>query len=208
VRNRLARSGVRFDVDVEALRRFRVMKDEFFAADPSSPLTLRQRARFRGLAYFPPNPELAVEAGFEVSITSGDVELVTSCGDAERYRRAGVAWFEISGVPASVTVFRSGGGRLFVPFRDATSDTETYVAGRYLGARTVANDRVILLDFNYAYNPYCAYGPEWRCPIPPLENHLAVPIRAGELRYPDPEPPRAAPLAEGLGGSGPRLRRP
>lgn len=78
-----------------------------------------------------------------------------------------------------------------MPFRDATAGTETYGAGRYLEPRALIDDRTLLLDFNYAHNPYCAYGPEWRCPIPPDENHLAVPIRAGERSYPDPEPPVA-----------------
>lgn len=182
--------GVRIGMDVEALRRFRAMKDEFFATDPSSPLTPPQRARFRGLAYFPPSAELAVEAELHAYVTPNEVDLVTSCGDTERYRRAGVVWFEVAGVPAAITVFRSGRGELFVPFRDATSGTETYGAGRYLEARSLGNGRT-LLDFNYAYNPYCAYSPEWRCPIPPIENHLAVLIRAGERSYPDSEPPDA-----------------
>ncbi|MEX2203378.1 MAG: DUF1684 domain-containing protein [Actinomycetota bacterium] len=174
-------------MDVEALRRFRAMKDESFATDPSSPLTPRQRARFRGLAYYPPNSELAVEAGLEAYVPPSEVDLATSFGDTERYRRAGVAWLEVSGLPAAITIFRSDGGKLFVPFRDATSGTETYGSGRYLEARTLTDDRTLLLDFNYAYNPYCAYGAGWRCPLPPVENHLTVPIRAGEMRYWDTE---------------------
>lgn len=173
-------------MDVQALRRFRAMKDEFFATDASSPLTLQQRARFRGLAYFPPDPEFAVEGEIRPYVTSDDVELATSCGDTERYRRAGVVWFEVGGIPAVITLFRSERGDLFVPFRDATSSVETYGAGRYLEARSLGEGRT-LLDFNYAYNPYCAYNPGWRCPVPPIENHLAVPIRAGERVYPDAE---------------------
>jgi uncharacterized protein (DUF1684 family) len=178
-------------VDVETLRRFRAMKDEFFATDPSSPLSPLQRARFRGLAYYPPNAELVVEAEIRPYVAPSDVDLVTSCGDTERYRRAGVARFEVAGVPAEITLFRSARGELFVPFRDATSGTETYGAGRYLEARALADGRAFL-DFNYAYNPDCAYSPEWRCPIPPIENHLTVPIRAGEMRYRDAEPPATA----------------
>jgi len=122
--------GVRTGVDAEALRRFRAMKDDFFARDPSSPLTPAQRERFRGLAYFPPNPTLVVEVGFVPFVTLDDIDLVTSCGDTARYRSAGVVWFEVAGIPAAITLLRSGRGELFVPFRDATSGTETYGAGR------------------------------------------------------------------------------
>lgn len=173
-------------MDVEALRRFRTMKDEFFATDPGSPLTPRQRARFRGLAYFPPDPGFVVEGEMRPCLRPDDVDLATSCGDAERHRRAGVVWFEVQGIPAVITLFRSERGDLFVPFRDATSGTETYGAGRYLQACSLG-DRRALLDFNYAYNPYCAYNPGWRCPIPPIENHLTIPIRAGERSFPEAE---------------------
>ena len=78
-----------------------------------------------------------------------------------------------------------------MPFRDATSGAETYGAGRYLEARGLGRAGA-LLDFNYAYNPYCAYSQEWRCPIPPIENHLTVPIRAGEMRYREADPPATA----------------
>ncbi len=181
-RNREPEAASDVGVDAEALRRFRAMKDDFFARDPRSPLTPRQRERFRGLAYFPPNPTLVVEAGLVPSVTLDDIALATSCGDTEGYRRAGVVWFEVAGVPASITLFRSGRGELFVPFRDATSGTETYGAGRYLETRSFG-DNLVVLDFNCAHNPYCAYGAGWRCPLPPVENHLTVPIRAGEMRY-------------------------
>jgi hypothetical protein len=171
-------------VDVEALRRFRSTKDQFFATHPSSPLTPRQRARFRGLVYFPPNPELVVECELDTPL---EVELTTSYGDRERYRRAGLVRFDVGGNPVLLTLLRSDRKGLFAPFRDATSGSESYDAGRYLEARSLGDGRV-LLDFNYAYNPYCAYDPGWRCPIPPRENHLAVRIGAGGRRYPDPEP--------------------
>ncbi|MEJ2598295.1 MAG: DUF1684 domain-containing protein [Anaerolineales bacterium] len=82
------------------------------------------------------------------------------------------------------------GGGIFLPFQDATAPEETYGGGRYLwdtikGADLgIELDRLVL-DFNYAYNPSCAYNPRWHCPLAPRENWLAVPLRAGELRYPD-----------------------
>jgi uncharacterized protein (DUF1684 family) len=161
------------------------MKDEFFATDPSSPLTPRQRARFRGLAYFPPNPELAVEAELHAYAHSNDADLMTSFGDTERFRRAGVVWFEVAGVRTAITLFRSDRGRLFVPFRDGTSGTETYGAGRYLldtakGADLGAEGDLLVLDFNFAYQPSCSYDPRWVCPLAPPENRLPIEVRAGE----------------------------
>jgi hypothetical protein len=171
-------------VDAEELARFRAEKDDFFATDPLSPLTARQRTRFRGLAYFPHDPAFLVEAELRPAHGSQSIDLVTSSGDSERYRRVGMVRFAVDGNLVTVTVFGSRGGELFVPFRDATSGVETYAGGRYLEARVLPDGRAIL-DFNYAYNPYCAYGHGWRCPLPPIENHLAVPIRAGERSYPD-----------------------
>lgn len=179
-------NGVRIGVDVEALLRFRAQKDAYFATDPNSPLTPQQRARFHGLAYFPPNPALVVQAVVD-GCGLDEVALTTSCGDAQTYRHVGVAPFEVDATPAEITLFRSAKGNLFVPFRDATSRAETYEA-RYLEAVSLGGGRV-LLDFNYAYNPYCAYSARWRCPLPPSGNSLAVPIRAGEMRFRDAELP-------------------
>ncbi len=93
--------------------------------------------------------------------------------------------FEVGGEPTQVTLFASEGSReLFLPFRDATSGTQTYGAGRYLEVEPASLDGTVEVDFNYAYNPYCAYNPQWSCPIPPGENWLAVPIGAGEQSFP------------------------
>jgi len=86
-----------------------------------------------------------------------------------------------------VTLYASGNSRsLFLPFRDATSGKETYGAGRYLDL-DVRGDEV-LIDFNYAYTPNCAYSADWSCPLPPAENWLEVPIRAGEMTFPEHGP--------------------
>ncbi len=74
-------------------------------------------------------------------------------------------------------------GHLFLPFTDSTSGTDTYGTGRYLDPVLLEDGRVSV-DLNYAYNPYCAYNDHWSCPIPPAENHLSVPIRAGEKTFP------------------------
>ena len=91
----------------------------------------------------------------------------------------------VDGEAVSLTVYRGGyGDEFFLPFADATTGRETYGAGRYLEV-AVQEDGMHLVDFNHAYNPYCAYNPRWSCPIPPVENRLKVPIRAGEKLFQD-----------------------
>jgi uncharacterized protein (DUF1684 family) len=166
---------------------FRAEKDAFFRDHPSSPLTDAQRAAFEGLAYFDEEPALVLRAPVETDGVDTDEPIVmqTTTGDTQTYRRAGVARFEVEGQPAQVTLFASDDmDELFLPFRDATSGRETYGAGRYLEVEPPGADGSVEIDFNLAYNPYCAYNPEWSCPIPPGENWLAVPIRAGEKSFP------------------------
>ena len=168
------------------LTEFRADKDEFFRDHPSSPLTDEQRAAFEGLAYFDEEPALAIRASLETDGVDTDetIAMPTSTGGTQNYRRAGVARFEIDGQPTQVTLFASDDmDDLFLPFRDTTSGRETYGAGRYLEVEPPEADDTVEIDFNLAYNPYCAYNPEWSCPIPPGENWLAVPIRAGEQTF-------------------------
>ena len=97
--------------------------------------------------------------------------------------------FEVDAERAELTIFKDlDGDELFLPFADATSGKETYPSGRYLEVHELPDGRVVA-DFNYAYNPYCAYNEQWTCPIPPAENRLPVAIRAGERS------PRATPQA-------------
>jgi uncharacterized protein (DUF1684 family) len=169
------------------LTEFRADKDAFFRDHPGSPLTDEQRAGFSGLAYFDEEPSLVIRAPLEIQGVHRDetIEMQMTTGGTQRYRRAGVVRFEVDGVPAQVTLFASDDmDELFVPFRDATSGHETYGAGRYLEVEPPGADGVVEVDFNLAYNPYCAYNPEWACPIPPGENWLPVPIRAGERAFP------------------------
>jgi hypothetical protein len=110
-----------------------------------------------------------------------EVEMQTTTGEVRRYARFGFVAFEVEGRPARLTVFRAD-GNLFLPFADALAGQETYGAGRYLEPEILPDGR-IHLDFNLAYNPYCAYSARWSCPITPAENRIAVPIRAGERTF-------------------------
>ncbi len=109
--------------------------------------------------------------------------MTTSTGGMAVYTRWAKVRFEMDGAPAELTVYRDvGSGDLFLPFQDANAGGETYGAGRYIEVHQFEDGR-LLVDFNYAYNPYCAYNEQWSCPIPPPENRLRVAIRAGEMTY-------------------------
>jgi hypothetical protein len=166
------------------LDEFREGKNEYFASAPESPLTLRQRKAFEGLIYYSEDPGLAFDLELERTGEREEVRMPTTTGGEQIYNRAGVVRFEVDGRRAELTLYEpQDGGDLFLPFRDATSANETYGGGRYLEVAAPHNGRVHV-DFNYAYNPYCAYDDAWSCPIPPTENWLTVPIRAGEKAFP------------------------
>jgi uncharacterized protein (DUF1684 family) len=147
-------------------------------------LTPEQRRRFKGLSYFVENPALVIRAKVDRSVEPGEVRMATTKGKEQVFRRFGVVHFQVDGVAAQVTLYASAGSHeLFLPFRDVTSGKETYGAGRYLDLHAHGDE--IVVDFNYAYNPNCAYNPDWNCPFPPSENWLKVAIRAGEKSFPN-----------------------
>ena len=178
---------------------FHAAKDALFASHPQSPLERAARATFPGLAYFPYDPAFCVAATLtpEAPETSEDEVMAPSSGPhAMPLRRAGRVSFMLAGEAISLAVYWIDvyGGGLFLPFRDATSGGDTYGAGRYLHDTVKGSDLLrlddantpgyaggrVLLDFNYAYNPSCAYDPRWVCPLTPAENRMTVAIRAGE----------------------------
>lgn len=162
---------------------FRERRDGFFREHPNSPLTDEQKESFTGLKYFPENPDLSLTLEID---DSGEgigerIQVGTLSGEAKEYVRTGRIHFESEGQPVTLTVFRDiERGRYFMPFRDATAGQETYAVGRYLDPKARPDGRLVV-DFNLAYNPYCAYNTGWTCPIPPFENITKVPIRAGEM---------------------------
>ncbi len=179
----------------EGLAAFRRRRDRLFAAHPQSPLTAAQKRRFGGLPHLPYHPDARVvtrlepvEAGQELEIDTGGEDGVV------RYRRVG----RLATPFGALTLFWTlgYGGGLFLPFRDATAGSSTYGAGRYLtdtvkgtfgrGVVVSPSTGAAVLDFNYAYNPSCAYNSRWACPLAPRENWLERPVGAGELAYPDP----------------------
>ncbi len=167
---------------MDQLVKFRKEKDEFFGSSEDPPITSEQREKFKGLQYYPENPKFHVKAFLEKSESQEIVDIKTSAGDTETYKRYGEIKFQIDGNNYNLAVFQSlDRSHLFLSFRDKTNSSETYHDGRYI---EVEEDQgKVDLDFNYAYNPYCAYNNHFRCPITPDENTLNVAVTAGEKRY-------------------------
>lgn len=160
------------------LELLRAEKDRFFAMHPHSPLTLEQKRSFECLNYFPENPALRLEVAVEEFAEKDEIEMQTTGGDVQTYARFGKIRFSVDGEEAELTMYASPHG-FFLPFVDELAGKETYGAGRYLEPEMIGDGK-FLVDFNLAYNPYCAYNEQWTCPITPRENRLKVPIRAGE----------------------------
>jgi uncharacterized protein len=185
-------SEVRVEADPEAAwRRWRSVRDELFAHHPQSPIPPDRRSTFSGLAYYEYEPAARVQG--EVVETEAEHYDIATSGEQEGsygFTRFALARFELGGEPLELELYwlDGYGGGLFLPFRDGTSGRETYGAGRYLFDTVkgsdlgTAGDRLVL-DFNFAYNPSCAYDPRWVCPLAPYPNRLRSPIQAGE-RYP------------------------
>jgi len=164
---------------------FRKQKDDFFRQSPQSPLSPQQQADFDGLRYFPENPSLDLEVEVSPFDEQETIQMQTTTGDVQTYERYGRFEIEVDGQTAGLTVYHNQHG-YFLPFVDSLRGDETYGAGRYLEPEPLGGDR-FQVDFNFAYNPYCAYNDAWSCPITPAENRIQVPIRAGEKVFHDPE---------------------
>jgi uncharacterized protein len=160
----------------------RASKDAAFLAS-DDPIPKAHHAEFLPLAYFPIDPEYNVPAVLKPSDDPTIVEMPTSTGGIDKFRRAGTLEFVLKAEPQKLTAFVPANAttvdRLFVPFSDLTSGTETYAAGRFLDLDRNATG-IYNIDFNRAYIPYCYYNPTYECPYPPRENRVKVPIRAGE----------------------------
>ncbi len=163
---------------MKTLKTFRADKDDFYARHHQSPLTPAQKRDFKGLDYFPENTALRLEVDVETSQTSETIMIDTTGGQPQTYQRFGRFKFLVDGQSAELTIYKNQNG-YFLPFVDNLAGKETYPAGRYLEPEKLPNGKFIV-DFNLAYNPYCAYNEKWSCPITPAENRLKVSIRAGE----------------------------
>jgi uncharacterized protein (DUF1684 family) len=179
----------RMYLDAADLEDFRARRDELFATHPQSAIPPAERASFAGLRYFERNDELIVDV--DVRPAGGEIDIDTGGPDGVvHYDRVGI--LETPFGELSLWWIAAYRGGLFLPVRDATCGKGAYGGGRYLtdtvkgthgrGLQPLGAARV-RLDFNYLYNPSCAYDDRWLCPLAPPENRLDVPLEAGELTY-------------------------
>jgi uncharacterized protein (DUF1684 family) len=162
-------------------------KDDFMRNSSESPFA-DSASTFKGLKYFPANEKFRIIAQLKPIENKKTIQLTTNDGEQKTYLEYAHAEFSIDNKKSSLLIlemieigpFR---GTLFLAFADATSANETYGAGRYLDIKKVPGSTSVTLDFNKAYNPYCAYTDKFSCPFPPPQNLLDIPILAGEKRY-------------------------
>ena len=161
-------------------------KDAFMTGDESPFIDTTEV--FTGLKYFAPDLKYRITANLEEVDSKKVVALTTSDDKEQKYLEYAYATFSMDGVDNKLLLLEimdmgPQRGKLFLAFADATSANETYGAGRYLDVKKVPGATSITLDFNQAYNPYCAYSDTFSCPFPPKENILKIVIRAGEKNY-------------------------
>jgi uncharacterized protein len=169
-----------------AWRRWRDTRARLFAEHPQSPVPASERGAYTGPHLYDYDPSWHLLAAIE-RVEPKRFELITSTESTMAFSRFGVARLSHGSDELALELYwlEGYGGGLFVPFADSTSGSETYGAGRYLldtvkGADLGTDDGLLVMDFNFAYQPSCAYDPAWTCPLAPPANRLSVPVRAGE----------------------------
>lgn len=167
------------DEYLTSIQDLRKQKDSFLKTDKESPI--KDKTTFMGLKYFEINPNFKVIGKLDKFASDQTINISMTGGETEEYEAYGNVSFEIDGKKYSLKIFKTPEGNLFLPFKDLTSNKETYGAGRYLdfGVDDVKNNQ-IEIDFNEAYQPYCAYNESFTCPITPAENFLNLALKVGE----------------------------
>lgn len=170
---------------------WRQTRDQIFADHPQSSLTAAQKEGFTGLSYYPYDPAWRFESDVDTGVESTIIPIETAHDGVIRAQRFGRVHLSVAGAEVTLSLFwlLGYGGGLFLPFRDATNRQATYGGGRYL-LDTIKHadlgqtaDGNLILDFNYAYNPSCAYNDQWSCPLAPPENWVTLPVPVGEKRF-------------------------
>lgn len=168
----------------------RIEKDAAFKNPDESPLPEEMISKFDGLDYFPVDERYRVKAKMELTGDTAIIKIPTNTERTPEYRRYAVATFSLKKDTLQLSLYQSIDLKddpdyqnyLFLPFNDMTNGVETYGGGRYIDIQAKTKDSVII-DFNKAYNPYCAFNSKYSCPIPPDENNLKIQIGAGEKAF-------------------------
>ena len=162
-----------------AIQNQRKDKDDYLKTDKESPI--ENKADFKGLKYFEVNSDFKVLAKLDILTTGQKINIAMTGGETEEYEAFANAAFGLAGQKCALKIFKAEDGSLFLPFKDLTTNKETYGSGRYLDLdmRTI-KDKQIEIDFNRCYHPYCTYNHTFTCPVPPAENLVNVAVKAGE----------------------------
>ncbi|MEE4257249.1 MAG: DUF1684 domain-containing protein [Bacteroidales bacterium] len=178
------------DAYIESMEIYRATIDKEFADPESSPLTEEGLAHFSGLEFFPADPDYFVKARFVPNPDPEAFEMETTTERRPVYVKYGEAHFRMNGEDIVLEIYQSDKAKqmeefreyLFLPFKDLTNGEETYGGGRYIDLKIPEGDE-IMIDFNKAYNPYCAYNDRYSCPVPPKANHMNIRMPAGVKAY-------------------------
>jgi uncharacterized protein (DUF1684 family) len=172
----------------EYVMEWRRDRDQFFKTHQRSPLTSADKMRFKGLKYYPFDSQYVFSSQIERYILHINnpkyyATFLTNKGTNKRYIRYGKTQFKLNGKDYTIEVYKSIlSDMLFIPFKDMTNGKETYEGGRYIDAEILSGYRM-MLDFNMAYHPSCAYNEKFICALPPKENMLEIEIKAGEKTF-------------------------
>ena len=178
-------SSIKVDSKSDINTKYREQKDENFRKSIKSPI--KDKEAFTGLSYFDYSEKYRVNAFSTFTNDSQLISMPRTDGKRSFYIPFAKASFKINDTLQTLMMYRlpddiQNKPVLFIPFTDASNENETYKGGRYLDVE-LKNNKAIVIDFNYAYNPFCVYNYQYTCPIPPAENKLDVPIYAGEKKY-------------------------
>ena len=176
----------------ESASEFQKKLNESYADASKSPLTTEDLNNFSTLDFFPIDQKYVVKAQFVRLKNAKVFEMKTTTDRLPKYKKYGTLYFELEGKQLSLNVYQNLDlikkpeykDYLFLPFSDLTCGKESYIGGRYIDLR-IPEGKTIEIDFNKAYNPYCAYNHKYSCPIVPLENDLDIEIKAGVKKFHD-----------------------
>ena len=174
----------------DEIKMFQYNTNRYFANVATSPLTKEDLESFKGLDYFEIDKKYRIEARIELTPNSPLFDMPTTIERVSLYKTYGIARFKLNGQTIELNIYQETSPEkgfsdyLFLPFNDRTNGKETYGGGRYIDLELpLEQSKTFIIDFNKAYNPYCAYNPNYSCPIPPKENDIELEIRAGMRNF-------------------------